>query len=160
MVKALCGVLLCIVQCCRARLSVPGYPQDRVDCAACEVIAREIEDKMLTGAHKTDEASRLDILYSACDEMARALPSKLDAVEGLTTEETVQFWKHVSAGDEEQKTMPGMCAVSDNCTICLGASRLERLVAEMGLCVFVRMGPVRMGLVWLLFMSALRTLSA
>ena len=46
----------------KSSLRIPGYSRSEVECAGCEAFARELEEKMQHGAHKTDSVSRLGML--------------------------------------------------------------------------------------------------
>jgi bacterioferritin-associated ferredoxin len=62
-------------------LNVDGWTGEAAQCAACEATARQMEDKMRTGQHKTGEVERLGLLMEVCDGIETQLPMKLAPVE-------------------------------------------------------------------------------
>lgn len=62
-------------------LNVPGYEPAAVACAACEAVARQVEDVMKNNQHKTDDVMRLGLLMESCQGIENQLPIPMPPVE-------------------------------------------------------------------------------
>ena len=73
-------------------LNVPGFSQIEAKCAACEAVARSMEDKMKTGKHLGGAHNRVSVLYDVCDNIEEQLPMTMKPVEEGGPE-ALHFWK-------------------------------------------------------------------
>ena len=73
-------------------LNVPGFSQIEAKCAACEAVARSMEDKMKTGKHLGGAHDRLSVLYDVCDNIEENLPMTMKPIEEGGPE-ALHFWK-------------------------------------------------------------------
>lgn len=62
-------------------LNVPGFSEAETSCAACEAVARSVEDTMRLNKHKEGDVVRLGLLMEACNGIEGQLPMKMPPIE-------------------------------------------------------------------------------